>query len=323
MELATVSKNTTTKFYKDVMRGLRSSPKHLDSKYFYDEHGDELFQQIMNCEDYYLTDCEMEILKTQSADISATLFATEKSLDVIELGAGDCSKSVYLLKQILRRNKSFTFFPVDISSHVIELIKEDLPKKVRGLKIYGLNGEYIEMLKKATQLSAKRKLVLFMGSNIGNMNYEQSISFLKQVRSCLNKGDYILIGFDLKKNPQIILNAYNDKQGITREFNLNLLRRINKELNADFVIGNFMHFPVYNPESGECKSYLVSICKQRVFIGDTDFIDFDEQETIDMEISTKYSINQTNEIARLSGFKPVEYFYDSKQWFVDVLWSCM
>jgi len=98
MDLAAVSKNTTTKFYKDVMMGLRSSPKHLDSKYFYDERGDKLFQQIMNCEDYYLTDCEMEILKTQSADISATVFASEKTFDVIELGAGDCSKSVYLLR---------------------------------------------------------------------------------------------------------------------------------------------------------------------------------------------------------------------------------
>ena len=181
------------------MKGLQSSPKYLESKYFYDEHGDELFQQIMNCDDYYLTNCEMEILKTQSADIASTIFASEKNFDVIELGAGDCSKSVYLLRQIFRRNKSFTFFPVDISSHVIDLIEEELPKKVRGINIKGLNGEYIEMLKKANQLSSKRKLVLFMGSNIGNMNYKQSIAFLKEVRSCLHKGDYLLIGFDLKK----------------------------------------------------------------------------------------------------------------------------
>ncbi len=116
----------------------------------------------MNCDEYYLTGCEMEILKTQSADIASTIFASEKNFDVIELGSGDCSKSVFLLKQIFRRNKSVTFFPVDISKHVIDLIKENLPKKVRGLNIHGLNGEYIEMLKKANQLSSKRKLVLFM-----------------------------------------------------------------------------------------------------------------------------------------------------------------
>ena len=159
-----------------------------------------------------------------------------------------------------------------------------------------------------------------MGSNIGNMNYEASIEFCREVHNCLNKGDCLLIGFDLKKDPNIILDAYNDKRGITREFNLNLLRRINRELNADFAVENFTHFPVYNPESGECRSYLVSTKKQRVFIGDTEFIDFDAHETINMEISAKYSVEQTNEIARRSGFKPVAYFYDSKQWFIDVLW---
>ena len=142
---------------------------------------------------------------------------------------------IYLLKEIFKRDNNFTFFPVDISKHVIDLIEDDLPKKINGLNIYSLNGEYIEMLKKANQLSSKRKLVLFMGSNIGNMNHAQSIAFCKEVRSCLNAGDYLLIGFDLKKDPQIILNAYNDKQGITREFNLNLLRRINKELNDEIL----------------------------------------------------------------------------------------
>ncbi|MEP6682031.1 MAG: L-histidine N(alpha)-methyltransferase [Parafilimonas sp.] len=322
MQFAT-AKKVNTVFYKEVMKGLQSSPKYLDSKYFYDENGDDLFQQIMNCDEYYLTNCEMEILKTQSADIASTISASEKNYDVIELGAGDCSKSVYLLRQILKRNKSAVFFPVDISKHVINLVEEELPAKVRGLTIHGLNGEYMDMLKKAKQLSSKKKLVLFMGSNIGNMNYQNSIAFCKEVRSHLQAGDYLLIGFDLKKDPQIILSAYNDKKGITKQFNLNLLRRINNELNADFVIENFHHFPVYNPESGECKSYLVSKCKQQVSIGDTDIIDFEENETIHMEISTKYSIHQTDKIASLSGFEPIEYFYDEKQWFVDGLWKCI
>jgi len=320
MQLVTATKNTT-KFFKDVMEGLRSSPKRLDSKYFYDDRGDELFQQIMNCEEYYLTNCEMEILQTQSAAIASAIVKPGNNFDVVELGAGDCSKSLHLLKAIFKLDKDFTFFPIDISKHVIDLIQKDLPRQINGLNIYGLNGEYLEMLKKSNQVSARRKLVLFMGSNIGNMNYQQSIAFCKEVRSCLNREDYLLVGFDLKKDPQIILDAYNDRQGATRAFNLNLLKRINKELNADFALNNFKHFPVYNPESGECKSYLVSNCRQRVFIGDTEFIDFEEYETIDMEISSKYSLHQTNEIAKLSGFKPVEYFFDHKHWFVDVLWK--
>src|SRR3978361_34086 len=116
MQLATAPKTNTT-FYKDVMKGLHSNPKYLNSKYFYDERGDELFQQIMSCDEYYLTNCEMEVLKMQSPDITSTIFASGKNFDVIELGAGDCSKSVYLLRQIFRRNKNFTFFPVDISTH--------------------------------------------------------------------------------------------------------------------------------------------------------------------------------------------------------------
>lgn len=322
MQLATATKKTS-KFFKDVLTGLQSSPKHLSSKYFYDADGDKLFQQIMHCDEYYLTNCEMEILQKQSAEISSAVITAENNFDVIELGAGDCSKSIFLLKEIFKRDSNVTFFPVDISKHVIDLIEEDLPKKIKGLNIYSLNGEYMEMMKKASQLSAKRKLVLFMGSNIGNMNYAQSISFCKEVRSCLNAGDYLLIGFDLKKDPQIILNAYNDKKGITRKFNLNLLKRINKELNADFAVENFKHFPVYNPESGECKSYLVSMHTQRVFIGDTAYIDFDENETIYMEISTKYSVKQTDEMAKQSGFKPVKHFYDSKHWFVDSMWKCI
>ncbi len=321
MQAATISKRTIA-FHKDVMKGLRSLPKFLNSKYFYDAHGDELFQQIMNCDEYYLTNCEMEILQTQSAEIASVIFKLENNFDVVELGAGDCSKSIHLLKETFKRDDGVTFFPVDISKHVIELLEEDLPNKIDGLNVYGLNGEYIEMLQQANEISSRRKLVLFMGSNIGNMNWKESIEFCKQVRGCLQPGDCLLIGFDLKKDPQIILNAYNDKKGITREFNLNLLRRINKELNADFVIENFKHFPVYNPESGECKSYLVSRRKQKVSIGDMETIEFDENETIHTEISTKYSIEQINKMATLTGFKTIEHFYDSKNWFVDALWMC-
>lgn len=321
MQLATANENTI-KFYKDVIQGLQSSPKYLYSKYFYDETGDALFQKIMNSDEYYLTNCEMEILQKQSHDIASAIYSLENNFDVVELGAGDCSKSIYLLKEIFKTDNSFTYFPVDISKHVIHLIKKDLPNKINGLNVCGLNGEYIEMLKRSNEISAKRKLVLFMGSNIGNMNFNQSAAFCKEVKSCLHQGDCFLIGFDLKKDPQVILNAYNDKQGITSQFNLNLLKRINKELNADFVTENFKHFPVYNPESGECKSYLVSCCKQRVHIN-SDVIEFDEHETIYMEISVKYSVTEINKIAELSGFKTIQHFYDSKHWFVDVIWKCV
>src|SRR5690349_17572053 len=112
MQLATATKNTT-RFFKDVLQGLRSSPKHLDSKYFYDAKGDKLFQQIMDCKEYYLTDCEMEIMQMQSDAIASTIIKLEKDFDVVELGAGDCSKSIHLLQSIFKLDNSFTFFPVD------------------------------------------------------------------------------------------------------------------------------------------------------------------------------------------------------------------
>ena len=322
MQTATLSKNKTV-FYKDVMEGLRATPKYLDSKYFYDECGDKLFQQIMQCDEYYLTDCELEIMQTKGGAIVATFLQHEKEFDLVELGPGDCTKSFFLLEQLVKKNTRFTFYPIDISSNVISTLEYELPKKLPGLKITGLNGEYLSMLNEANILSARKKVVLFMGSNIGNMTIDESIEFCKQVKKCLSPGDLLMAGFDLKKDPRIILAAYNDATGITRSFNLNLLKRINRELNADFVIDQFMHFPVYNPESGECKSYLVSTCKQRVFIGDTAHIDFEENETIYMEISTKYTASQTDEIAKLSGFIPVKHFYDSKKWFLDAVWKCL
>jgi dimethylhistidine N-methyltransferase len=322
MNTATLYKPQTI-FYKDVMEGLRSTPKYLDSKYFYDEYGDKLFQQIMQCDEYYLTNCELEIMQKKAPVIIDAFTAHTYEFDLIELGPGDCTKSYFLLEQLIKKNVRFTFYPIDISSNVISTLEHDLPKRLPGLKITGLNGEYLSMLNETKALSKRKKIVLFMGSNIGNMTVDESIEFCKQVNSCLAPGDLLMAGFDLKKDPQVILKAYNDRRGITREFNLNLLQRINRELNADFVSERFKHFPVYNPESGECKSYLVSTCKHRVFIGDTDYVDFDENETIYMEISTKYTVSQTDEIAKLSGFAAVKHFYDSKKWFLDALWKCM
>ena len=322
MQTSTLFKNRTL-FYKDVMEGLHAKPKYLDSKYFYDEYGDKLFQKIMQCDEYYLTNCELEIMQKKAPAIVDAFTSHGNEFDLIELGPGDCTKSFFLLEQLVKKNIDFTFYPIDISSNVISTLEDELPQKLPGLKISGLNGEYLSMLREANRLSKRKKIVLFMGSNIGNMTIDESIAFCRHVNSCLSQGDLLMAGFDLKKDPQKILNAYNDSAGITREFNLNLLKRINRELNADFVTEQFKHFPVYNPESGECKSYLVSSCKQRVFIGDTDYIDFDENETIYMEISTKYTASQTDEIANLSGFRPVKHFYDSKKWFLDAVWKCL
>jgi dimethylhistidine N-methyltransferase len=314
---------TTTRFFEDVLTGLNAKPKYLQSKYFYDAEGDKIFQEIMDCPEYYPTNCEMEIFTKQTDKLIDIFNSHLDEYDVIELGAGDATKSVHLLKALKERGVDYTYYPIDISSNVIRQLKKNLPKQVPGINIYGLNGEYFEMLEEANHISKRKKVVLFMGANIGNVPMEDAAKFCKDLRSHLRPGDIALIGFDLKKDPETILAAYNDKGGITRRFNLNLLTRINEELGADFDVKNFKHYPVYNPVTGACKSYLVSLKEQTVCIGDTEVIRFAPYEAIFMEISQKYTVNQTNKLAKLSKFQPIAHLYDSKEWFLDAIWQCV
>lgn len=309
-------------FFHDVAVGLSLRPKRLNSKYFYDQNGDKIFQEIMAMPEYYLTRCEMEILKFQSSNIVSTVRDVLPEFDVVELGAGDASKSTFLLKEILKQGFDFTYYPIDISSAVIENLRDTLPSQIPGLKLHGLHGEYLEMIAKSNQLSARPKLFLFMGANIGNFLPQDAIGFCKKLQSFMNPEDLLMVGFDLKKNPHSILAAYNDANGITKKFNLNLLKRINRELDADFILENFDHYAYYDPLSGNCKSFLISLQEQIVRIGKDLVIFFSENEVIDMEISLKYSIEETDTVALQSGFRPLAKFYDSRKWFVDTLWSC-
>ncbi|HVW13379.1 MAG TPA: L-histidine N(alpha)-methyltransferase [Mucilaginibacter sp.] len=307
-------------FYKDVISGLKSIPKRLNSKYFYDAKGDRIFQEIMNCPEYYPTRCEMEIFSKKTAELADALVAGGDAFDLIELGAGDATKSYHLLKYLLEQKADFNYLPIDISENVISYLKDTLPVKLPGLRVNGLNGEYFDMLKQAERLSNRRKVVLFLGSNIGNMPLDEALNFCRLLREHLSEGDMVLMGFDLKKNPKTILSAYNDKGGITRRFNLNLLERINRELNADFHLSKFDHYATYDPETGACRSYLVSLEDQEVTIGQKEHIRFQKDEYIYMEISQKFTVLQTEQIAANAGFKTVNCIFDSKKWFLDAIW---
>lgn len=314
----TIYKN---QFLHDVVDGLTSSPKHLDAKYFYDANGDKLFQQIMQCPEYYPTRCEMEILQQQRREITGAVNALLKRYDVVELGAGDATKSVHLLQEMMNAGVDFTYYPVDISGNVIENLEKQLPVALPGLQVKGLQGEYMRMLHHASGLSEKNKLVLFMGANIGNFDTREALQFCRQLRRQLQPGDLLMIGFDLKKHPSVILDAYNDSQGITRAFNLNLLHRINRELGADFKPRLFDHYACYDPATGACKSYLVSLARQKVHIDNAAVIEFERDECIYMEISQKYTPAEIQQLAYAAGFTPVADFRDSRNWFADCLWK--
>ncbi|WP_048906752.1 L-histidine N(alpha)-methyltransferase [Pedobacter sp. V48] len=307
-------------FIADTIAGLKASPKFMHSKYFYDEHGDRLFQQIMDMDEYYLTNAEMDILKNYSGEIARVISAEKTPFDLIELGAGDATKSIHLLRALVARELEFSYLPVDISAHVIGELEDKLPRQLPSLDIKGLNGDYLDMLGKVSSFSGRRKVVLFMGANIGNMHPDQAVKFCAELKQSLSKGDLLIIGFDLKKDPRQILAAYNDAAGITRAFNLNLLERINRELDGDFNLGDFEHYASYDPETGSCKSYLISLTDQLVHIGENETIQFSENEPVFMEISQKYSIEEIESLAAGSAFRCQQHFFDENSYFVDSIW---
>lgn len=306
-------------FCRDVIEGLDSSPKTMYSKYFYDEKGDQLFQQIMDMPEYYLTRAELDIFRNQTVELAFAIQTDKTPFDLIELGAGDASKSKFLLGHLIEQGVDFTYCPIDISGHILRELEESLSKDMPTLDIRILEGEYFDMLQKATAYSDRRKVVLFLGGNIGNMELDQAYSFCRELRSRLNLGDTVLMGFDLKKNPHQILAAYNDSQGITASFNLNLLERINRELDANLEIKNFSHYQNYDPLTGACRSYLVSLVNQEALICGQRFY-FSKHELIHMEVSQKFSEEQIEDLAQRSGFSHQQYHYDKNNWFTDAIW---
>jgi len=313
-------------FFEEVLAGLTAAGKYLPSKYFYDRTGDDLFQQISVCEEYYLSACEMEIFRDQTAQLAARLTAPRTPFDLIELGAGDCRKSVHLLRHLHEQRTEFVFLPIDISANIIGFLQSRLTRELPGMAIHGFTGENLAMLARATALSSRRKVILFLGSTLGNLTLAESKRFCQSLRSQLKPGDLVLMGLDLKKSPSAILAAYNDKGGITKRFNLNLLHRINRELKADFDVRNFEHFPTYDPRTGACKSFLISLTDQQVTLRYNDrreTILFSKEEEIYMEVSQKYTPGQIDDLAKQSAFETLQTFHDRRNWFTDVLWKAV
>ncbi len=309
-----------SQFAKDVNNGLSKNPKELSSKYFYDAKGDILFQNIMAAPEYYLTKTEYSILNENKELILDEIKAN--AFNLVELGAGDGYKTKLLLNHFVSAKADFTYYPIDISEDVLINLKVSLKTEIPELKTETLNLEYFSALKELSTLNSDPKLVLFLGSNIGNFNSEQAIEFFKGLKQNLNKGDLVLVGVDLKKDPQTILNAYNDSEGVTAEFNLNLLDRINKELGGDFNRNNFYHYPTYNPLSGETFSFIVSKYEQTVFIKQLNkSYKFSPGEPIHTEISRKYSLSEVEELAAKSTFKVKRHFTDPENFFVNSLWE--
>jgi dimethylhistidine N-methyltransferase len=309
-------------FAEDVRTGLSSNPKYLQSKYFYNEAGDKLFQQIMDVEEYYLTNSEYDIFDRQKSELLKHFSPDGQRFELIEFGAGDGLKTKILIEYFLKQEVDFSYIPVDISSNVLNELSSTLAVSFPSLKIHPVCDDYFHTLEELNQADFDKKVILFLGSNIGNFRGDHAIPFLRHLAAEMTSHDKLLIGFDLKKDPEIILRAYNDRQGITRDFNLNLLVRINEELDADFDLSKFKHYPTYNPQTGETISYLVSLETHQVKIKALNqTFNFDEWEPVFMEVSQKYSLKDIERLAINSGFRVEMNFLDTRNYFTDSLWT--
>ena len=310
----------TKQFKNDVNIGLSSSPKFLSSKYFYDKIGDELFVEIMNIPEYYLTRAEFEIFNKKTSDLIDSFEIDEnEKFQLLELGAGDGTKTKELLKVLVSQGYDFEYVPIDISQNTLDKLESSLEKEIPTLSVTQKQGDYFEVLSSFKEVKT-RKIVLFLGSNIGNLTDELSSKFLYELGVNLNENDRLLLGVDLIKPVDIVLPAYNDKQGITAKFNLNLLTRINSELSANFNLSNFKHQPEYTIEEGIAKSFIVSTEKQTVEIKSIKkTFSFDKEERIHTEISRKYNDSIINKIIENTDFTIENKILDSKEYFADYI----
>ena len=308
-----VKRDPLTGLAEDVRTGLSAQPKRFLPKYFYDELGSQLFEAICLLPEYYLTRAENEILQKYSDQIVA---AVEGNKTLVEMGSGSASKTRLIIEALLRRQQDLLFMPVDISATALESSSRILLQSYPRLAIEAYAADYFAGLAELGKKPRARTLALFLGSNISNFDLDEALRFLRALRSVLNRGDALLLGADLKKDPAILEAAYNDALGVTSAFNLNVLARINRELNGSFDLHNFRHRAFFNESAGRIEIYIESLIDQRVRIDKLDLdVDFGAGELIHTENSYKYDINGIRALAGQTGFELSRTWLDSQERF--------
>jgi len=307
-------------FLKDVNEGLSGSQKRLPSKYFYDAVGDDLFVQIMHLPEYYLTRAELAVFTEKTDElISALGFSPDSPFELVELGAGDGTKTKALLRRLLERGYLFTYEPIDISQDALDGLQNALRQEMPQLHVSTRQGDYFKVLKDLSG-SDTEKAVLFLGSNLGNMTDTMASGFFRQLGESLRSGDRVLLGLDLIKPANVVIPAYSDSGGVTARFNLNLLERINRELGGDFDTRKFKHAVEYTETEGVVRSYLISTEAQTVTIAESgNSYHFRSGERIHTEVSRKYDDEVLAGILSGSGFRSTTRITDSKGLFADYI----
>jgi L-histidine Nalpha-methyltransferase len=313
-----VSESGPETFAEDVRAGLSARPKFLPPKYFYDGLGSRLFEAICELPEYYLTRAESEILRNHAEAIIAAVPGPSR---LIELGSGSAEKTRFLIEALLHRQDRLHYLPIDISETSLERSTEELLRVYPHLSITAFVADYFQALgalwqRDDNERRSERTIALFLGSNIGNFEPDQSLAFLRMVRRVLRPADAMLVGADLKKPPEILIPAYDDALGVTAAFNLNLLVRINREMGGDFDLKKFEHRAIYNEELGRVEMHLVSRERQTVRIQAIDLeAGFERGETIHTENSYKYDLEQLSRLAAQAGFSLAKTWFDSARRF--------
>lgn len=310
-----------SQFAEDVLHGLSSMPKQLSSRYFYDDEGSRLFQQIMELPEYYPTRAEFKIFREQKDAICDAFLSDRGGIDIIELGAGDGAKTSVLIEHFLRVGSDITYLPIDISQEANDALEKRFHRNFPTLRISPHTGDYFKVLEDLNSDGSRRKVILFLGSNIGNFQQNSAVDFFRRLRRVMTDDDRLFIGFDMQKDPRVIVAAYDDPQGVTAAFNLNLLTRINRELGGDFDLTKFSHYAQYRPVECAARSFLISREKQTVHISALGrSFDFEQWEAIFMEISQKYTQPMIEELAEKSGFEIETEFVNEDDFYVNSLW---
>jgi dimethylhistidine N-methyltransferase len=294
----------------EITRGLAQTPKSLPSYLFYDAAGSELFEQITALPEYYLTRTELRILRERSTEIAEAL---PPLASVIELGAGTAAKTTVLLRALRSRTEALTYLAMDISETALRQARARLAEAVPDVSVRTHVRDY-----SSQELPPSRppRLVLYLGSSIGNFDPLDAVALLTRLARQLGPSDALLLGTDLRKPASVLLPAYDDAQGVTARFNLNMLARLNREFSADFNLAGFRHVALWNDSESRIEMHLQSMRRQMVHIRDLDMrVRFEAGERLHTENSYKYTIRSVEHMFKQSGLRRARTWTDADQWF--------
>ena len=296
----------------DVVKGLTQFPKSLPARYFYDDYGSDLFEQICELPEYYLTRTETAILQDYAREIAQMTGPCE----LVELGSGSSTKTRILLDAYNQLGYPLRYLPIDVSAGILESSARQLLVDYPSLQAHAIVSTYELALKQLIPTQLPSRMICFIGSTLGNLSPQECNLFFSEITAALHRGEYFLLGIDLQKPKHLLEAAYNDSQGVTAAFNLNVLNHLNRRFEGNFDITQFEHRAFYNESQHQIEMHLHSLRSQTVQLHALDLtVEFEPGETILTEISRKFALNTIQQELQQRGLKPVQVWTDSKQWF--------